>query len=163
MCNCVSWFIGQGFLYGASDNTRLCPNGFPLMLKNSLSRGYVWRCVQRRSCCNHSRKTVLDGSFFAGRKISLSKQFRVLYFWLNKVPRSAIAAILNLHHNTVSNLIKDFYQVMQEDFVISMVNQRDNGTGDQIDGHDVGNDMQIGKVFFYFSFHVSVFNKSVLK
>ncbi|CAO0796138.1 unnamed protein product [Mucor circinelloides] len=104
----------MGLLYDANYQGITCLNGMVMKLRYDWQRGYYWRCT-RNNCCGKSRASVLEHSFFAQRRSSLSKQLLVLYFWVNRAPRSFISSVVGLHSSTVKNIIDDFYQVMQED------------------------------------------------
>lgn len=79
-----------------------------------------WRCngvlVDGVRCCNGKTLSYRTDSFFSHHHTPKEIVLEVLYHWSVKSPRTLIAHYTGLDHKTISNIISNWYQMLQEDF-----------------------------------------------
>ncbi|KAI9325990.1 hypothetical protein BD770DRAFT_450072 [Pilaira anomala] len=96
-------------------------SGSQMYLDSSNPNRIRWRCngivdqVTGNRCCNGRTKSYRVDSFFSGRRAATEDVMLVLYFWAIRIRRSEIVKMTQLDRKTVSKIISDWYQMIQED------------------------------------------------
>lgn len=120
---------GVFYTFAPGQEVVLCSNGEMMTLISSQRYGLVWQCP-KRNCCNRSKKSIRQDSFFYGRKAPIEKVVGVLYCWYLGLSLSQVQMATNLNKRTISSLYQDIYKLIQMDL-------REN-------------DIQIGKLIILF-------------
>ncbi|OBZ81182.1 hypothetical protein A0J61_10770 [Choanephora cucurbitarum] len=81
-----------------------------------------WRCngliiarITREKCCNGKEMAAKKNSFFEGRRLNEAEVMRFLYGWALKMRNDMLCAFVGASPDTIRDLLRDWYQIIQED------------------------------------------------
>lgn len=112
----IAWLMDEGFL----RNNQLCQRCVvPMRLERDTHSGsdkYCWRCP--RGWCRQ-RASVREGSFFAGSRLTLRKQFRILINFVAE--SSSLGTALRVRVNRSS--VRDFFDRCRRRYSAELVTE----------------------------------------
>lgn len=96
-----------------------CKAGEKMEIKEITKDGrpiLIWRCSHRPMPeCSRQKKSIREGSFFAGLKIGMHQVLGIIWLYLYKMEFQAIQDLISVSAPTVCSVIHLLYRLMNAD------------------------------------------------
>lgn len=111
----------RGVFYRYEDQYVVCNGGSQMYLEQRPDGTRRWRCNGRirpetgTRCCHGSTQSLRTDTMFYGSNLRLSQHLTILYLWILKTRRMAMADMVGVSPATIRLALNRWYQVLQED------------------------------------------------